>query len=312
VDLVGAPDSTYFRYPLFLSPDSNTHYLQVLFNKHSGGALVANGYLVFASNTQINVLVPSTLATVSAGGLIGTASVDIVVSYGVTAPPTAPLTTEKSTAYTVGVVANDPGILTANSDGTGQGAILNSDYSLNSSTNAALHTTGFVQVYMTGLGAPTSSASNATTAVALAYPASCISALGAAAVTGPPAISAITGYMTTINTTTVSPVYTAPSPAWTTVDGAVIQSVKIVGNGVQHFVPCISPVTATIAGVAATVTYAGWVADSVAGLYQVNITVPASAVPNTYPVTGGTPISVPVLVTVGGKTSQAGVTVYVK
>ena len=312
-NLVGAPDSTYFRYPLNLSPDSGTHFLQVQFNKHSNQTLVAQGYLLFANNTQINVLVPAALATVSAGALIGTGTVDIVVSYGTTAPPAAPLTTESSTAFTVGMVGNDPGILTANSDGTGQGAILNSDYSLNSSTNAALHTTGFVQVYMTGLGAPNSTASNATTATALTYPASCISALGAAAVTGPPAVAAITGYMTTINTAVVSPSYTPPSPLWTSVDGAIIQSAKIVGNGVQHFAPCISAVTATINGIAATVTYAGWVADSVAGLYQANITVPAAAAGATAPALGlTTPISVPITVTVGGKTSQAGVTVYVK
>ncbi|HTB19388.1 MAG TPA: hypothetical protein VK708_14810 [Bryobacteraceae bacterium] len=304
--LTGVPDSTYFRYPTSLSPDPGTgqHYLQVQFNKHSNQTLVAQGYLIFANNSQINVLVPALLATTS--GLVGSGTVDIVVSYGVTAPPTVPLSTEMSTAYTVGVAAADPGVLTVTSDGLGQGAILNSDFSLNSSSNAALHTTGTVLVYVTGLGAPTSTASNATTAVALGYPASCISALGAS---GTPAVI---GYMTTINTTTTSPAYTAPTPAWTSVDGAVIQSAVIVGSGVSHYPPCNSPVTATIAGVAATVTYAGWVANSVAGLYQVNLTVPAGAVPGTYPSAGGTPISVPVLITVGGKTSQTGVTLYVK
>ncbi|HTW68092.1 MAG TPA: hypothetical protein VME17_25930 [Bryobacteraceae bacterium] len=304
--LSGAPDSTYYRYPTFLSPDSSTHFLQVQFNKHSGGTLIAQGYLVFASNTQINVLVPSTVTTVTPS-LIGSGTVDIVVSYGTTAPPAAPLAAESSAAYTVGVVANDPGIFAANSDGTGQGAVLNSDYSLNSSSNAALHTTGSVIVYMTGLGAPTSTASNATTTTAISYPGSCISALG-----NPSATPPVIGYLTTMNTTTISPAYTAPSPAWTTLDGAIIQSAKIVANGTYHYPPCLSPVTATIAGISATVTYAGWVADSIAGLYQVNITVPAGAVPNTYPSTGGSPISVPVLVTVGGKTSQTGVTLYVK
>jgi uncharacterized protein (TIGR03437 family) len=302
--LSGVPDGTYFRYPTFLTPDTSTHFLQVLFNKH-GGALIAQGYLVFASNTQINVLVPAAVATVTPS-LIGTGTIDIVVTYGVTAPPTAPLTTESSTAYNVGVIANDPGIFAANSNGTGQGAVLNSDYSLNSSTTAALHTTGSVIVYLTGMGAPTSTASNVTTTTAIAYPASCISALGATTPT------AITGYMTTINTTTVSPAYTAPSPNWTSVDGAIIQSAKIVANGTFHYPPCIGSVTATIAGVTANVTYAGWVADSIAGLYQVNLTVPAGAVPNTYASSGGTPISVPVLITVNSKTTQTGVTLYVK
>ena len=36
-------------------------------------------------------------------------------------------------------------------------------------------------------------------------------------------------------------------------------------------------IAVTIGGTAATVTYAGWVAGSVAGLYQINATVPAKA-----------------------------------
>lgn len=303
--LTGVPDGTFYRYPTNLTPDS-THYLQVQFNKHTGGALIAQGYLIFANNTQINVMVPAAVATVTPS-LIGTGTLDIVVSYGTTAPPTAPLSTEQSSAYTVGVVANDPGVLTASSNGVGQGAVLNSDFSLNSQSNAALHTTGTVLVYMTGLGAPNSTASNATTTTTLAYPGSCISALGVAASAGPPAVAAILGYMNAINSESIP-----PSPLWTTVDGAVVQSALIVGSGTSHYPPCDSGVTATIAGVTANVTYAGWVANSIAGLYQVNLTVPAGAVPNTYASTGGTPISVPVLVTIAGKTSQTGVTLWVK
>ena len=302
--LVGTPDPTFQRYPTSLTPDS-THYLQVQFNKH-GGALVAQGYLIFANNNQINVLVPAALATVTPS-LIGTGTVDVTVSYGITAPPTAPLAAETSSAYTVGVIANDPGVLTANSNGSGQGAILNSDFSLNSSSNAALHTTGSVLVYMTGLGAPNSTSSNATTTTALAYPGSCISALGVAGSSGPPVVAAILGYMNAINS-----LGAPPSPLWTSVDGAVIQSALIVGSGTSHYPPCNSGVTATINGVTATVTYAGWVANSVAGLYQVNLTVPAGAVPGTYPSTGGTPVSVPVVVTIGGKSSQSGVTLWAK
>jgi uncharacterized protein (TIGR03437 family) len=57
-------------------------------------------------------------------------------------------------------------------------------------------------------------------------------------------------------------------------------------------------VTVTIGGKSATVSYAGWVSNSAAGLYQINAVVPTG-------VTG----SVPVVVTVGGTaSSQAGVT----
>jgi uncharacterized protein (TIGR03437 family) len=313
--LIGDPDPTYFRYPTALSPDpggGTPHYLQVAFNKHAGGAAIGPGYLIFANNTQINVLVPAAVATASPS-LLGTGTLDIFVSYGATAPPAAPLSTETSAAYTVGVAGNDPGVLAENSAGVGQGAVLNADFSLNSSTNAALHTTGTVLVYMTGLGAPNSTASNVTTATALVYPGSCISALGVTGTPGPPAVPSIIGYLTTVNTSTVTPPYTAPSPPWTSLDGAVIQSAEIVAPGTFHYPPCLSPVTATIAGVAATVTYAGWVADSIEGLYQVNVTVPTGAVPAGAPVTGlATPISVPVVVTVGGKSSQAGITLWVE
>ena len=91
-----------------------------------------------------------------------------------------------------------------------------------------------------------------------------------------------------------------PSPLWSTIDGAVIQG-KLLATNV--FPPCMttSP-TVTIGGKAATVTYAGFVADSVGGLYQINATIPTS-------VTAGT--AVPVVVTVGTAASQPGVTMAV-
>jgi uncharacterized protein (TIGR03437 family) len=66
--------------------------------------------------------------------------------------------------------------------------------------------------------------------------------------------------------------------------------------------PCFtaSP-TVTIGGLAATVTYAGWVSGSVTGLYQINATVPTKASSGDQPV----------VVTMGGVSSQAGVTVAV-
>ena len=102
--------------------------------------------------------------------------------------------------------------------------------------------------------------------------------------------------------------YTPPTSAWTSLDGAIIQSAKIVGMGTSHYAPCMGGVTATINAVTATVTYAGWVADSIAGLYQVNLSVPSGALPNG----ASGPTAVPVVVTIGGKGSQAGVTMYVK
>lgn len=293
-NLSGSPDPTFFRYPTALSPDSGTHFLQVQFNKHSNQTLVAQGYLIFANNTQINLLVPASLATVTSGALLGMGTVDVVVSYGTTVPPTVPMASESSDPYTVGVALSNPGIFTLNAAGTGQGAIVTPNFALNSMTNAITHGTGVAIIYMTGLGAPNSTASNATTTALFKYPASCISALGTGIASAP------IGYMKTVNSEDP-----APSPLWTSVDGAIIQSALIVGNGVSHFAPCNSPVTATVAGINATVLYAGWVADSVAGLYQVNLTVPSGAA-------SGSAVQVPVVITANGVSSQPGVTLWAK
>jgi len=139
-------------------------------------------------------------------------------------------------------------------------------------------------IYMAGLGAPNSTGADTASTTAAAFPKSCISTAA---------------YMGAVNGQAVK-----PSPLWTTIDGAVIQSALLAKN---VFPPCFtsSPVV-TIGGKTATVTYAGFVADSVGGLYQVNATVPTN-------VTAGN--SVPVLVTVGtgvnAVASQAGVTMAV-
>jgi len=71
-----------------------------------------------------------------------------------------------------------------------------------------------------------------------------------------------------------------------------------------HFAPCFATApTVTIGGKAATVSYAGFVADSIAGLYQINAVVPTT-------VTSGSAVSVQVAV--GTATSQTGVTMVVQ
>lgn len=64
--------------------------------------------------------------------------------------------------------------------------------------------------------------------------------------------------------------------------------------------PVTQPVTSTVGGVAATVEYAGGVCGLVAGVLQVNIQIP-EGIP-----TGS---AVPIVLTIGGTTSQANVTV---
>jgi len=155
-----------------------------------------------------------------------------------------------------------------------------STYAVNSSTNMAVKG-NTVLIYVSGLGAPTSTAANTASTTAAAYPAACISTAN---------------YMATVNGLTVK-----PSPLWTTIDGAVIASANIAAG---HYAPCFATApTVTIGGKAATVSYAGFVADSIGGLYQINAVVPTT-------VTSGS--AVPVVVSVGTATSQSGVTMVVQ
>lgn len=247
------------RYPTSLTAGGSA--LTVAFNNQSG-TLIANGYLIFANGSQINVLVPSTILGTGITGL------QIVVSSG----------SNLSNVYTAAPLATNPGLFTTAASGQGPGAILNSDYSVNSSSNAAL-VGGTVLIYASGLGIPTSTSVSSTSTKAPVFPTSCFST--ALYVTG----EGLT------------------SPA--TVDGAVlIPTVWGVGN----LPPCFAAkgwVTVEIGGLPATVTYAGWVADSVTGLYQINVTVPKAT-------TSTSAVSVPVTITANGVSAQTGVTMSVK
>jgi uncharacterized protein (TIGR03437 family) len=132
----------------------------------------------------------------------------------------------------VPVAAAKPGIFT---NGQGQGAILNEDWSINSATKPAQRGR-YVMIYATGEG-----------------------------VTTPPGV-----------------------------DG------RVTGTPLPTAVAACS---ATIGGQAATVTYCGEAPGFTAGVVQVNALVPESVTP------GG---AVPVAITIGGVTSQAGVTLAVE
>jgi hypothetical protein len=113
----------------------------------------------------------------------------------------------------------------------------------------------------------------------------------------------------------------------TTVDGMILQS-SVITPG--NLVPCLHETSQLpevyFGGVKGTVTYAGWVADSIAGLYQVNATLPKTA-EGTYKNAGATcatagatigsgsitaATDLPICVkTKDGKYSQAGVTISV-
>jgi uncharacterized protein (TIGR03437 family) len=261
--VAGTLDS-FSRYPNSLSvPAVGGHALTVSFYKQGAigaGTHIADAYLVYVSNSQINAIVPS---GVTAAGIT---QLQVVVTYNGNA----------STAFTATPANTNPGVFTTASSGQGQGAILLPNFSVNSSTNKAAKNT-IVMIYVSGLGTPNSTATDVISAAAIKFPGSCIS---------PASYVAAEALV---------------NPA--TDDGAVILASKIASG---HLPPCLATsgaVTVTIGGKSATVGYAGWVADSVAGLYQINATVPATAASGN---------SIPVVVTAGGVSSQAGVTMAIQ
>jgi uncharacterized protein (TIGR03437 family) len=140
-----------------------------------------------------------------------------------------------SNSVAVPVAAAVPGIFTANASGSGQGAIINEDGTVNSATNpAALGS--IVEVYATGEGQT-----------------------NPAGVDGKPD--------------------SAPLPQ-----------------------PVTQPVIARVGGVAASVEYAGGVSGLVAGVLQVNVQIPKGV---------STGSAIPIVLSIGGTTSQASVTVAI-
>ena len=219
--------------------------------------------ILFANSTQINAIVPS-------GMTVGAAPNVTVTTAGSTTSPLA-----------VTVVTADPGVYTMDSDGSGQGAILNitspggvvtttvNGAPANGATAAIAGET--ISIYATGLGAPDSTGADAVTNKSTLFPSACVAISNATK--GTP------GYLQVVNTSATG--YTPPK--WTTIDGAVITyGPNTLLGGLP---PCMqSPVSVVISNAnGGTVTlsgnsigYAGFVSGAVAGLYQINATLPTS------------------------------------
>ncbi|MBL8175325.1 MAG: hypothetical protein JNK48_11695 [Bryobacterales bacterium] len=106
--------------------DTNLNGVRVLFDNIPAP-------MVYARNDVISAIVPYAMA--------GRASANVVVEYqGV-----------RSAAVAVRVVDASPGIFTTNQQGSGQGAILNNDFSLNGAGNPVARGQ-FATVYLTGEG----------------------------------------------------------------------------------------------------------------------------------------------------------------
>jgi len=253
------------------------------------GATSYSAPILFADATQVNCIVPSLLP-------LGAATVTVTTG-----------TTSSDGLFPVTVVVADPGIFTLSSQGGGQGAILNQDSSVNKVGNEEI-AGNIVSIYMTGLGAPNSTGID-NAANAGGYPAGCVQISNTTALTP--------GYLQVVNKTTTAPVYTAPATAWTSIDGAVINPARLLGAA---YPPCFTNVAATVVSVtfgsggsavtqtgAGEVTWAGFAGGSVAGLYQVNVKIPAGLAPSG-------PTTVPVMVTLGteGHSPATVVTMAVK
>ena len=295
--LYGSPDPVALRYAATLSPDAagaTQRSLSVTFQTHASPAVfIANSPLLFATNNQINLLVPGAVFA-----QIGNA-IDVVVNFGYGTGATM----KRSPPFPVSIVATNPGIFTVGANGQGDGAILNSTWTVISSNNAAgMRSTpsdsDTVQFYVTGLGTPDSTGDNAVAGGSSAWSTDCVS---------------IATFLNSLNAQT--------SGTYTSLDGTVIQSALLNTN---RLVPCVATTSAnlptvTVGGISAPVIYAGWVADTVAGLYQLNVTLPGRAA-GPFLTAAGTmtasatltaPVQLPVVITANGVTSQAGVTMWV-
>jgi uncharacterized protein (TIGR03437 family) len=305
--MLGTPNAALV-YPSSLTDPVSSKSLTVTFVQNSTNSAnplpstVSTAPLLFANNNQINFLVP--------GGLAGYAGdVDIVVTFG----------TLSSAPFTVTVTPTDPGIFTVGSDGQGNGAILSQSYTIVDQASpaavrkasAGTNLSDPVSIYVSGLGKPYAGvANNANAAGAATSPATpstghwsgdCIM------------ISGTNSYLAALNAAT--------SGSLTSIDGAVIQSSLLDS---PRLPPCLAndgthpTVGVTVGNVTAPISYAGWVADSVEGLYQINVQLPPSTSSFTYNTLAGSvtgPVTalaqLPVVVTAGTGTSQAGVNVWV-
>lgn len=289
--LYGVPDPSTLAYPTYLSPEAASatqRRLTVTFQtKATPPVVLGTAPLLFATNNQINLMAPASLAAQSGN------TISLVVNFGYGSGATM----RSSTPIDVTVADTNPGIFTVAANGQGDGAILSSAYlPVAAGAEAGMRSTATdsdtVQIYMTGLGVPTSTANNASAGSGYTWSADCITTAS---------------YLTSLNN--------YAGTALTTLDGVIIASSLLNTN---RLLPCFtSAPTVSVGGVAGTVTYAGWVPDSIAGLYQVNVRLPGSgAGPFTNSAGSSvsaisTPVQLPLVVTAGGRSSQTGVNIWV-
>lgn len=310
------------RFPASVQCASDTKYTTVSFySDNTGTALTTdpNAAILLLTKNQMNVVVPSTVTAGSPIWVNVTHSAAAPTNRGDAPSGTASLTASGSTYYELNAVTSDPAVFTTNASGQGQGAILNYDWNVNSvTTQAAIASTAIngvagnlIHIFLTGLGAPTTSSTPTFTTASAVAPATCIQA---------------SDYMGAINNTTPDLSIAAPGTAWATIDGAVFASLSPfnTANAAVPLPPCFAFSTAatvpansieiSIGGIAAPITYAGFAGGAVTGLYQIDASVPTTLKAPTANAAAGTLAGqVPVVVsygTAGSPTTNASQTVY--
>jgi len=300
--LYGVLNPTNLTYAKSISPDAagaTQRSLVVTFQTQGGSpTVIATAPMLFATNNQLNVMVPSALSA-----QIGS-NVDIVVSFGYGTGATQ----KTSAPFAVTIAETNPGMFTIGSNGQGDGAVLDSRWAVVTAANPASirtnvgavsgGTSDTIQLYLTGLGAPSAGADNASVGTTgnPTWGTDCVST---------------SSFLTSLNA--------ASSSSLTSIDGAILQSSLL---NTDRLVPCIasgssnSP-TVTIGGRAATITYAGFVPDGITSLYQINAKLPINGAAS-FTNTAGTvvssltaPTQLPLVVTANGSSSQAGVSIWV-
>jgi uncharacterized protein (TIGR03437 family) len=195
--------------------------------------------LVASTIAGVQVLVggvPAPLTYVSATQINAVAPYEIVSNVGGSVPVQVIYNGVPGTVVNATVLATSPGILSFD-DGTGQGAIVNNDGSLNSAGNPALRG-NLISIYATGEG--------------------------------------------------------QTNPAG--IDG------RLANDSLDALPRPLAFVGVTIAGVPCDLKYAGTAPGGIAGFLQVNVIVPANVQPGV----------IPLVLTIGNQTSQAGITIAVQ
>ena len=267
----------------------------------AGVDFLAKAPVIFVSNTQINAVVPAAVGDVAAAGanwIVVQAATDI--------------SDATNNIFPVDIAAATPGIFTPSGSGRGAGAILSStDYSLNTSANALAHS-AIALIYATGLGDPVGGTAGETYKApgsVAAYPANCIATSDYLGIlkgtTNPP-----TGVLR--DGTDSSPV-SGSSAGIGSIDGALMYTANIYGGNMP---PCLDKAATgvqVLLGANATPVapqYVGFTWDAIAGLYQINLQLPAAW---TGYGTVTAPTAMPIWLVYNGTTkSQDGVTIWVK